>query len=120
MELESYFSFVGENVIRIKGTRVGIESVVESYLEGGSPEELVLRYPTVSLEQIHATLTYYLANREKVENYIRLVREQQEEGWQEQQSNPSEFVVSLRKRLGQQRLTLNEQTLPVFSTFHKL
>ncbi|MEI6046627.1 MAG: DUF433 domain-containing protein [Chloroflexota bacterium] len=119
MELENYFSFLGEKVIRIKGTRVGIENVIESYLEGSSPEELLLRYPTVSLEQIDATITYYLANCGKVEAYIERVREEQEAGWQEQQANPSKFVVSLRKRLEQQRLILSQHPLPVSLATHK-
>ena len=62
-----------------------------------------LRYPTLSLEQVHATITYYLANREKMEAYLALVKQQQEEAWQEQQQHPSEFVRVLRERLEQQR-----------------
>jgi uncharacterized protein (DUF433 family) len=57
MELEQYFDFVADDAIRLKGTRVGIETVVRDYQEGASPEEIALRYPTLSLEQIHATIT---------------------------------------------------------------
>lgn len=109
MELESYFEFVDEKVIRIKGTRVGIETVVCDYREGVSPEEIVLRYPTLSLEQVHATITYYLANRGKVEAYVERVRQQQEEAWQEQQRHPSEFVRSLRERIERQRQLMREE-----------
>lgn len=51
MELESYFDFVEEDVIRIKGNHIGIEIVLEDYLEGASPEEILLRYPTLNLEK---------------------------------------------------------------------
>ncbi|MYA70794.1 DUF433 domain-containing protein [Candidatus Poribacteria bacterium] len=61
MELEDYFDFVQEDVIRIKGNRIDIEIVLEDYLEGASPEEILLRYPTLNLEKIHATILYYLA-----------------------------------------------------------
>ena len=44
MELENYFDFVQEDVIRIKGNRIDIEIVLEDYLEGASPEEILLRY----------------------------------------------------------------------------
>jgi uncharacterized protein (DUF433 family) len=108
MELENYFEFVGEDAIRIAGTRVGIETVLRDYREGASPEEIVLRYPTVSLEQVHATITYYLANREKIEAYLERVRQRQEEAWQEQQYHPSEFVHTLRERLERQRQALRE------------
>ena len=103
MELTDYFEFIGEDAIRIAGTRVGIETVLRDYREGAGPEEIVLRYPTLSLEQVHATITYYLANREKVEAYLTLVRRRQEEAWQEQQHHPSEFVRALRERLERQR-----------------
>ena len=55
MELESYFDFIQEDVIRIKGHRIDIEIVLEDYLAGASPEEILLRYPTLNLEKIHAT-----------------------------------------------------------------
>lgn len=108
MTLESYFEFVNEDAIRIAGTRVGIETVLRDYQEGASPEEIVLRYPTLSLEQVHATITYYLANRDKVAAYLERVRERQEEAWQEQQRHPSEFVRSLRERLERQRRVMRE------------
>ncbi len=108
MELESYFEFIDQKAIRIKGTRVGIETVLRDYKEGASPEEIVLRYPTLSLEQVHATIIYYLANREDVEAYLEWVRQRQEQAWQEQQRHPSEFVRSLRERLEQQRQAMRE------------
>lgn len=75
MELESYFEFIAEDAIRLKGTRVGIETVVRDYQEGASPEEIALRYPTLTLEHIHATITYYLAHQEQVETYLQLVQQ---------------------------------------------
>lgn len=108
MELEAYFDFLREDAIRIAGTRVGIETVLRDYREGASPEEIVLHYPTLSLEQVHATITYYLANREKLEAYLSLVRQRQEEAWQEQRRHPSEFVCALRERLERYRRTQRE------------
>ncbi|MFQ5668394.1 MAG: DUF433 domain-containing protein [Candidatus Binatia bacterium] len=113
MELQSYFEFRGNDSIRIAGTRVGIETVLRDYQEGASPEEIVLRYPTISLEQVHATLTYYLANRREVDTYLRKVRRRQEDAWQEQYRSPSEFVRSLRERLDRQRRAVREEPPPV-------
>ena len=99
MELESYFDFVEEDVIRIKGNRIDIEIVLEDYLAGASPEEILLRYPTLNPEKIHATILYYLAKREEVEAYLERVRRLDEEASQEQLRNPSPFIVELRERL---------------------
>ena len=99
MELEDYFDFVQEDVIRIKGNRIDIEIVLEDYLEGASPEEILLRYPTLNLEKIHATILYYLAKTEEVEVYLERGRQLDKEAEQEQLRNPSPFVVELRERL---------------------
>ncbi|MYB95021.1 DUF433 domain-containing protein [Candidatus Poribacteria bacterium] len=98
MELENYFDFVQEDVIRIKGNRIDIEIVLEDYLEGASPEEILLRYPTLNPEKIHATILYYLAKTEEVEAYLERVRQLDEEAEQEQLWNPSPFVIELRER----------------------
>jgi len=109
MELKDYFEFINNEKIRVAGTRVGIETLLRDYQEGASPEEIVLRYPTLSLEQVHATITYYLANREEVDRYLKQVRHRQEEGWREQQRQPSEFVLALRARLVKQRGALHRK-----------
>ena len=58
MLLEDYFDFLAPNDIRIKGTRVGIETILWDYLDLGLfPEQIAARYRTLSLEQVYATLT---------------------------------------------------------------
>ncbi len=111
MEFEKYFEFIDNEAIRIAGTRIGIETVLRDYLEGASPEEIMLRYPTLSLEQVHATITYFLANQEKVDLYLEQVRQHQEEAWQKQQRHPSEFVQELRVRLDKQRRKLHRGSM---------
>lgn len=109
MELESYFDFVQEGVIRIKGNRIDIEIVLEDYLAGASPEEILLRYPTLTLEKIHATILYYLAKKEEVEAYLERVRQFEAEAEQEQLRNPSPFVVELRERFAKVSKELSNQ-----------
>ena len=68
---------------------------MEDYLEGASPEEILLRYPTLNLEKIHAIILYYLAKTEEVEAYLERARQLDAEAEQEQLRNPSPFVVEL-------------------------
>ena len=75
----------------LKGHRIDIEIVLEDYLEGASPEEILLRYPTLNLEKIHATILYYLAKKEEVEAYLERARQLDEEAEKEQLRNPSPF-----------------------------
>jgi uncharacterized protein (DUF433 family) len=109
MSWEQYFDFVAEDVIRIKGTRVGIETVIGDYRLGATAEEIVIRYPTLSLPQVYATIIYYLENRSTLDAYLERVRRRRELDWQEQQRQPSDFVQLLRERLDRQRVALHEE-----------
>ena len=41
MQTEDYFNFMAEDDIRIKGTRIGIETVLYEYIYNGkTPEEI--------------------------------------------------------------------------------
>jgi uncharacterized protein (DUF433 family) len=93
MELESYFDFLNEEDIRIKGTRIGIETVLDDYFDGISPEEIAVRYGSLTLEQVYATITYYLQNREKVNAYLEVWREYSEQARREQERNPSHHSI---------------------------
>jgi uncharacterized protein (DUF433 family) len=95
MNLEDYFNFLSPEDIRVKGTRVGIETILEDYLEGASPEEIKARYRTLTLEQVYATITYYLHNQAEVDRYLKAWREHAEAGWRAQMENPSPAVRRL-------------------------
>jgi uncharacterized protein (DUF433 family) len=114
MELENYFDFLDADDIRIKGTRVGIETVLDDYLNGVSPEEIVARYRTLTLEQVYATITYYLRNQEEVDEYLERWRAYTEAAWQEQQRNPPKFVRELRERIQRQREALVAERGPEY------
>jgi len=78
MQLEDYFEFekfdtkFGEvERIRIKGTRIRIEVVIEDFNEGMEPRQIQEQYPTLNLEQVYATIVYYLHNKAQVDEYNR-------------------------------------------------
>lgn len=97
MQLEDYFDFLAPDDIRIKGSRIGIESVLYEYIHREqSPEAIVTRFPTLTLEQVYATILYYLHNREKVEAYIVDWLEYGRRMREEQDRNPPPVVVRLR------------------------
>jgi uncharacterized protein (DUF433 family) len=71
MTLESYFQVLAPDDIRIKGTRVGIETVLYEYIHRGqSAEQIAERFDTLTLEQVYATILYYLHNRETISAYL--------------------------------------------------
>ena len=54
----------------IKGSRVSLDSVVYSFLDGEPPEIIAQNFPLLSLEQVYGAITFYLANRELVDRYL--------------------------------------------------
>lgn len=84
--LEQYFDFLSLDDIRVNGTRIGIETILDDYLDGFSPEEIAIRYRSLTLEQVYATITYYLHERPRVESYLQMVHETGERAAVEQQS----------------------------------
>ncbi len=97
MQLEDYFDFLAPDDIRIKGHRIGIESVLYEYLfREQTPAEIHQRFPTLTLEQIHATILYYLHNREMMDAYITDWLEWGQHMREEQERNPPPVVVRLR------------------------
>jgi hypothetical protein len=69
----------------------------------------------MSLEQVHATILYYLANHVEVQNYLKRIYQQQMteyQGWlQDPSGGASEFVINLRKRLATEREKLSASVL---------
>lgn len=97
MKLEDYFDFLEPLDIRVKGTRVGIETILSDYLDLGlTGEEIAHRYQTLTLEQVYATLTYYWRNQTQVDEYLRAVREAIAHQRREQDLNPPPGVLRLR------------------------
>jgi uncharacterized protein (DUF433 family) len=71
MQLEDYFDFLAPNDIRIKGHRIGIETILYDYIHRSrTPEEIQRDYSTLSLEQVYATILYYLHDKEAVGKYL--------------------------------------------------
>jgi hypothetical protein len=44
--------------------------VVYAFLEGQSAEAIAQAFPVLSLEQVYGAITYYLAHREDVDEYL--------------------------------------------------
>lgn len=55
----------------IEGTRISLDSVVYSFLNGESPESIAQNFPLLSLEQVYDAIAFYLANRELIDAYLK-------------------------------------------------
>lgn len=71
VQLEDYFDFLDPSDIRLKGSRIGIESVLYEYVHRcRTAEEIAQTFETITLDQVYATILYYLRNRESVTRYL--------------------------------------------------
>ncbi len=59
-----------DGVVRVGGTRVTLDTVVEAFREGLTAEEIQQQYPSLGLPDVYAAITWYLRHREEVEGYL--------------------------------------------------
>lgn len=57
-------------VMRVGETRIPLDTVVYSFNQGATPEEIVLSYPSLQLVDVYAVVNYYLHNRTEVDTYL--------------------------------------------------
>ena len=55
----------------ISGTRVSLDSIVYAFLNGQTAETIAQSFPSLSLEQVYGAITYYLAHRAEIDQYLR-------------------------------------------------
>lgn len=98
------FDFLSEDDIRIKGTRIGIETVLYDALYlSQTPEEIVESFDFLTLEQVYATILYYLQNPEKIGGYLADNLQYSQILREEYERNPPPGVVRLRQLKAEKR-----------------
>jgi uncharacterized protein (DUF433 family) len=103
MLLEDYFDFQRPDDIRVKGTRIGIETILYDFIHRArTPEEIAQTYLSLTLEQVYATILYYLHNKEEVSQYIANWLEWSHQQLKAQELNPPPAIIRLRKLRAEQ------------------
>ena len=86
-----------DGVVRVGGTRVTLDTVIATFLNGATAEEIAQQYPSLQLADIYAVISYYLRHTKEVEVYL---RERQERGAEVKTENELRFnPVGVRERL---------------------
>ena len=107
MQIEEYFNFLAPNDIRIKGSRIGIETILHEYIyRRQSPEVIAQIYPNLTLEQIYATILYFLQNQETITQYMADWLKHCQQGAKQQDENPPDYVLRLRQLKAQMSKTV--------------
>jgi len=56
--------------IRIKGSRVSLDSVIHHFKLGATAEQIVQSFPSLSLGDVYSSIAYYLTHRQEIEEYL--------------------------------------------------
>jgi uncharacterized protein (DUF433 family) len=98
MQITDYFNFLSPDDIRLKGSRIGIETILYEYIDcGRTPEEIAQIYTTLTLEQVYATILYYLQNQDTVSGYMKNWIEHGHKMREQQRLNPPPVSEKLRQ-----------------------
>ena len=60
----------GYGTVRVAGTRLTLDAVVDAFKRGDSPHEIVAAFPGLELADAYAVIAYYLRHRSDVEAYL--------------------------------------------------
>ncbi len=75
MNLPDFLVELPGNEICLKGHRINLYHVIDAHCERGfNVEQLHEEYPTVSVELLSIVLEFYRQNREEVDEYVRVYR----------------------------------------------
>jgi uncharacterized protein (DUF433 family) len=58
-------------VLRVAGTRIPLERIVEGHKAKQTPEQIVEAFDTLRLADVYTLIGYYLDHTEEVEHYLR-------------------------------------------------
>ena len=80
----------------VAGTRIALDSLIHLFQNGASPETILRSFPLIgSLERVYGAITFYLANKERVEAYL----QEQNRLWGEAEAWQSPLPASLAEKL---------------------
>jgi uncharacterized protein (DUF433 family) len=59
-----------DSVVRVRGTRVTLDTIIQAFTGGATAEEIAQQYPSLSLPDIYSIIGYYLKNSADVNKYL--------------------------------------------------
>jgi uncharacterized protein (DUF433 family) len=91
--------------IRVAGTRVRLDTVIEAFNLGETPETIAANYGQLPLSTVYSVLAFYLSRRQQVDKYL-------ETGDQEGERTLAEIereqpTAALRERLKSRAAAVN-------------
>jgi uncharacterized protein (DUF433 family) len=70
-KLQEYVTTESDGAMYVGDARVPMEAIVIQFDNGETPENIRRSYVNLTLEEIYGAITYYLANKEEVLEYMK-------------------------------------------------
>jgi uncharacterized protein (DUF433 family) len=69
-QVEIPLTVESDGIVRVRHKTVKLESIAYAYEDGLTAEEIVYRFPTLTLAEVYIVLSFYLEHRREVEIYL--------------------------------------------------
>ena len=92
---------IGEGGVALVGnTDVSLEAVINAFIEGEDPVDIIMKYRPLSSGDVNLVIGYYLARRKEVEEYMRRRGAMPEPADGEPQDAMQRRVLNRARKLG--------------------
>lgn len=80
-----------DGTIRVKGTRLLIDMIVDAHQRGECPEAIFESFPSkdYTVADIYSIIAYYLQNKSKIDNYLVKREKESEKVWKKMEALPN-------------------------------
>jgi len=96
-----------EGVWRVATTRVSVDSIIDAFWRGATPEQIVQDYDALTLAQVYGVVHYYLTHRRAVDAYLKTQGRLDKVLRGELGAQHGRFLRELRRRMDARRRTRN-------------
>ena len=93
IEMEKIYIEERNGGLYVVGKRISLDSIVYAFNRGASPESILRSFPLLTLEEIYGAVTYYLAYRTMVDEYLKRADVEFERFRKEQRLEHPEFYA---------------------------
>jgi uncharacterized protein (DUF433 family) len=95
------FVVTEQGTIRIKGSRVSVDSIIHHFKLGATAEQIVQSFPSLTLGDVYSSIAYYLTHHHEMEEYLEEQTVAADNLQGELESNPDyqAEIVEVRSRM---------------------
>jgi uncharacterized protein (DUF433 family) len=86
----------------IAGSRVSLDSIVYEFRTGSSPESIAQSFPVLRLEEVCGGITFYLANQQEIDEYLKRSEKEYAKQVQEARAEAPQLYARLDQILHKQ------------------